>query len=117
MAEWYRKQGIATELVLGMLREARILFPGKKIKIRTDVTNAACRRVAEKCGAVLAGYEPDVLARALIQYLDMYGKEPTEDPKTLEKRREYTEYIENNREGGACTNLPGRRIDGFRGRK
>ena len=99
VAERYRKQGIATELVLGMLREAGTLFPCRKIKIRTNASNAACRRVAEKCGAVLAGYEPDVLARALIQYMDMYGKEPTEDPKTLEKRREYTEYIENNMEG------------------
>jgi hypothetical protein len=42
---------------------------------------------------MLAGYEPDVLARAFIRYMDTLGKEPTEDPKTLEKRREYTEYI------------------------
>ena len=74
-------------------RGGAYFISGQKIKIRTDASNAACRRVAEKCGAMLAGYEPDVLARAFIRYMDTLGKEPTEDPKTLEKRREYTEYI------------------------
>ena len=57
VAERHRKQGIATELLNGMLREVQEVFPGKAVRICTRTTNTACRRVAEKCGGILSGHE------------------------------------------------------------
>ncbi len=51
-----RNQGIATELVKGMLKEARSRWPEKGVFARTGAENAACRKVLENCGGAFAGY-------------------------------------------------------------
>ena len=97
--EQYRKQGIATELVQGMLRTVRTLFSGKPVMIRTNVTNAACRRVAEKCGGVFSGYEPTLAAKAIAGLIESYGNKSTDDEELLEMRKRNPEFIEENKEG------------------
>ena len=84
MAE-YRNQGFATELVKGMLRVMHLQFPGKSVKIRTRKDNAACRRVADKCGGIIVGYEPDPLFTLLA---DLAGKirEDAQTSPALKKR-------------------------------
>ena len=99
VAGQYRKRGLATELVRGMLREARILFPGKAVKIKTLVTNAACRRVAEKCGGVLAGYEPTPTAVSAAAFLEKYGHETADGTEFLKLKERYADYIEENKTG------------------
>lgn len=51
--EDYRNEGIATELIKGLLSEVHRLFAEAQVIIRTDHENDASRRVAEKCGGVL----------------------------------------------------------------
>ena len=79
VAEEWRSQGIATELVQGMLKVMRSEYPGKEAKIRTNKENGACRKVAEKCGGVLSGFEPTLAARAIEQLMNSFGNKPTED--------------------------------------
>lgn len=97
--EQYRNQGIATELVMGLLHEAKTTFPGTHVIIRTDKENGACRKVAEKCGGVLSGYEPTLAAKAFEQLMKSFGDEPTDDEKLIQMRRRNREFIEENREG------------------
>ncbi len=99
VAEQYRKQGIATELVKGMLRTVHTLFSGKPVMIRTNVTNTACRRVAEKCGGVFSGYEPTLAAKAIAGLMESYGNKPTDDEELLKMRQRNAEFIEENKEG------------------
>lgn len=97
--EQYRKQGIATELVQGMLRTVSTVFSGKPVMIRTNVTNTACRRVAEKCGGVFSGYEPTLAAKAIARLMESYGNKPTDDEELLEMRQRNAEFIEENKKG------------------
>lgn len=97
--EQYRKQGIATELVQGMLRTVSTVFSGKPVMIRTNVTNTACRRVAEKCGGVFSGYEATLAAKAIAGLMESYGNKPTDDEELLEMRQRNAEFIEENKEG------------------
>lgn len=97
--EQYRKQGIARELVQGMLRTVRTVFSGKPVMIRTNVTNTACRRVAEKCGGVFSGYEPTLAAKAIARLMESYGNKPIDDEELLEMRQRNAEFIEENKEG------------------
>lgn len=99
VTERYRKQGIAAELVQGMLKTVHTLFPEKRVNIKTNVTNFACRRVAEKCGGVFSGYEPTRTAVALKTLLESYGNKPTDDKEVLAIRKKSAEFIEENKEG------------------
>ena len=106
VTERYRKQGIATELVQGMLEIVHTLFPGKMVNIKTNATNTACRRVAEKCGGIFSGYEPTMAAVALETLLESYGNKPTDDNEVLAIRKKSAEFIEENKEG-ACVYIFG----------
>ncbi len=99
VAEAYRNQGIATELIKGMIQTEHTLFPGKPFVIRTDVDNAACRRVAEKCGGYLTGYEPTLAAKAIATLMESYGNKPTDDEELIQMRKKNAEFIEENKEG------------------
>lgn len=99
VAEQYRKQGIATELVKGMLRTVRTVFSGKPVMIRTNVTNTACRWVAEKCGGFFSGYEPTLAAKAIARLMESYGNKPTDDEELLKMRQRNAKFIEDNKEG------------------
>lgn len=98
VTERYRKQGIATELVQGMLEIVSTLFPGKTVSIKTNVTNSACRRVAEKCGGVFSGYEPNRAAMAMETLLESFGNKPTDNKELQAMRMASAEYIKENKE-------------------
>ncbi len=97
--ETYRNQGIATELLKGMIQTAHALFPGKNFVIRTDVTNAACRRVAEKCGGILTGYEPTFAAKVIMAGMKLNGNIPADNEEQAELRTKNAQFIEENKEG------------------
>lgn len=97
--EAYRNQDIATELMKGMIQTAHALFPGKNFVIRTDVTNAACRRVAEKCGGILTGYEPTFAAKVVMASMKLYGNKLAGDEDQAKLRTKSAEFIEKNKEG------------------
>lgn len=99
VSEQYRNQGIATELAIGMLQTAQIMFPGKAVTIKTDKTNLACRRVAEKCGGVLSRYEPTLAAAAIKTLMESCGNNPSDDEELLRIRKQSTEFIEEYKEG------------------
>lgn len=98
VTERYREQGIATELVQGMLEMVSNLFPGKTVSIKTNVTNSACRRVAEKCGGVFSGYEPNRAAMAMETLLESFGNKPTDNKELQAMRMASAEYIKENKE-------------------
>lgn len=94
----YRNQGIATELLKGMLRTAADVFPGKSVKACTYKTNTASRKVIEKCGGRLSGYESSPAAKALESLLESIEKK-TPDVNEAETMRSATaEYIEDHKE-------------------
>ena len=99
VTEQYRNQGFATELVQGMLEMFNVLFSGKTASIKTNVTNSACRRVAEKCGGVFSGYEPTMAVMAMETLLESYGNKPIDDKELLAIRIKSAEFIEKNKEG------------------
>lgn len=49
----YQKQGIASEILTGLVAEAHRIFKAARIFVRVDRDNMASRRVAEKCGGML----------------------------------------------------------------
>lgn len=49
----YQNQGIASEILAGLVSETRRLFKDVRIFVRVDKENMASRRVAEKCGGML----------------------------------------------------------------
>lgn len=63
--EAYRNQGIATEIVQGLMKEAHRLFKDKTVIIGADKNNAASKRVIEKCGGVLVRYEDSLMSQRL----------------------------------------------------
>lgn len=100
VAERHRKQGIATELLNGMLREVQEVLPGKAVRICTRTTNTACRRVAEKCGGILSGHERGPASDALASLLVSAEKRLPEDDGELKRlRKSVTSFIEENKEG------------------
>ena len=62
--------------------------------IRTDVTNAACRRVAEKCGGVMTGYEPTLASKAIAALMESYGNKLTDDEDMKKKKKKNADFIE-----------------------
>lgn len=98
VVERYRNQGIATELVKGMLRVMRTVFHGRGTIIKTDKMNGACRKVAEKCGGIFTGYEPTFAARAFASLIESFGNESTGKEKWIQIRKRYYEYIEENKD-------------------
>lgn len=99
VSESYRNQGIATELIRGMVQTAHTFFPGKTFVIRTDMTNAACRRVAEKCGGILTECEPTLAAKVIANFIKLYDYKSTDDPALIQRRKKNAEFIEENKEG------------------
>ena len=63
--EGYRNQGIATEIVSGLVNEIQRICAGAPIIIRIDKDNYASRKVAEKCGGVLVKYEDSYMSRII----------------------------------------------------
>lgn len=100
VAERHRMQGIATELLKGMIREVQHDFPEKAVRICTRITNTACRRVAEKCGGVLSGNEFGPATEALASLLVSAERRLSEDDGELKRlRNSITSFIEENKEG------------------
>ena len=61
----YWNQGIATEILNGLIGEAYRLYKFSKIVVRANKDNLASRRVAEKCGGAFEGYEDSPVNNAL----------------------------------------------------
>lgn len=97
----HRNQGIATELVMGMIKIVHVIFPGRSVMIRTNVSNTACRRVAEKCGGILTGYEPTNAAKVFAELMESFGSEPADNEELIRIRKQMAEFIEENQES-AC---------------
>ena len=94
----YRNQVIATEFMKGMIQTAHVLFPGKNFVIRTDVTHAAYRRVAKKCGDILAGYEPTFASKVIMAGMKLYGNKLADDVEQAQLRTKNAEFIEEDKE-------------------
>lgn len=91
VADEYRNQGYATEIVRSLLDVCHNSFSGIKVVIRIDRDNMASRRVAEKCGGVMVEEEDSFAARALrifkneLRGIDIQGKDINEVIKQGEK--------------------------------
>ncbi|MBE5859284.1 MAG: GNAT family N-acetyltransferase [Butyrivibrio sp.] len=69
--EAYRNQGIATEIVQGLIKKSHEIFKDKKVIIGANKDNFASRRVIEKCGGVLREYEDSLLSQ---RFALVYGE-------------------------------------------
>ena len=87
----YRNRGVAAELVNGMLQVVRTQFPGRSVRIRTRRENAACRRVAEKCGGVLTEYEADPWELAILRLIETLEKEDPDSDLLKSVKKDYPE--------------------------
>ena len=90
----YRNQGIATEIVQGLISEAHRLFMDKTVIIGADKNNAASRRVIEKCGGVLIRYEDSLMSQRLALVFGKPGDKrykyyPKGIQKTIEKGKSF----------------------------
>ena len=94
----YRNQGIGTELIFGMLKEERSVFCEKKILIKTEINNIACRRVIEKCGGVFCGYEPTMVAKAIESLMKSIETEELDTQEWRRKKEENAQFLEENKE-------------------
>ena len=84
----YHKQGIATELIKGLVKEIHRIFSDARIIITTDRDNAASRRVAEKCGGTLTGFDNSIISK-----IYEIAKEGFEG-KGMENDEEYRKIME-----------------------
>ena len=98
VVEEYRNQGIATELVKGLLQIVDDIFPGKPVIIRTKITNSACKKVAEKCGGKLDSFETNAIARALKELIRAFDSQKTVNDETLKTRKQNKELVDENTE-------------------
>ena len=53
----YRNQGLGTELVQALIAETQTILNAGCIRIKTKANNTSCRRMIEKCGGILSGFE------------------------------------------------------------
>ena len=98
VAKAFRNKGVATELITEMVRIAREIFPGKKIILKTERNNIACRRAAEKSGGSICGYEPHPYMKVMdgiLTYAD--GKWPGNE-KFEQLKREYIEVLRDSKD-------------------
>lgn len=89
VAEEHRNKGIATELLTNMLRIAHDKYPDKRIILRTERTNAACRKAAEKCGGTICGYEPHPFSRLMDVFFKVADERFPGSRKMDELKQEY----------------------------
>ena len=98
VAKAFRNKGVATELITEMVRLAREIFPGKKIILKTERNNIACRRAAEKSGGAICRYEPHPYMKVMdgiLTYAD--GKWPGNE-KFEQLKREYIEVLRDSKD-------------------
>ena len=69
----YQKQGIASEILTGLVREAHQLFKNALLFVRIDKVNIASRRVAEKCGGKLIKNNDSQTINAIISAVKKYS--------------------------------------------
>ena len=88
-------------MALALIEKTHSINPEASLYIKTSTKNVACKRVIEKCGGILCGYEDSSFTRSMdslrkecdehgFPFLDMYEKE---------KRLEILDMIEKGRDG------------------
>lgn len=98
VAKAFRNKGVATELMTEMVRIARDVFPGKKIILKTERNNIACRRAAEKSGGYICGYEPHPYTKVMDGILSYADKKWPGNEKFEQLKREYIEVLRDNKD-------------------
>ena len=99
VVEECRSQGIATELLKGMLKTVHDVFPGKSVKACTNVENTACRRMIEKCGGIHSGREPSPQANALASLFASIEKRGLDDEYVKNMQPTVLKFIDDYKEG------------------
>ena len=84
--EEYRNMGIATELVIGLVKQAHSFFPESKVLSRIRVDNDVSRKVTEQCGGIIKGYEDTYFAKQVKRMMSSrtYNQIKPENKKVLE---------------------------------
>ena len=103
MVKEYQNRDIATELIKGLVNEIHRIFTDTRIIITTGRNNAASRRVAEKCGGTLVGFDNSIISRIYeIAKEGLEGKGTEND----EKYRKIRESIEEDKDSVCVYELP-----------
>lgn len=98
VAKVFRNKGVATELMTEMVRIAREIFPGKKIILKTERNNTACRKAAEKSGGTICGYEPHPYMKVVDGILAYANEKWPGSEKFEQLKREYVEVLRDSKD-------------------